>query len=269
MEQEPTYHLEGVIRSKEEMADFEGPLTLILMLLSKNKIEIRDIQISEILEQYLAYLDEMKSLDLEIASEFVQMAAHLLYIKTKMLLSSEAEGADELELLIASLEELKARDVYAAVREIGPALSKASEYGARYHTKPPEPLQGAKEYRYQHESWELLKALSDVFRRGRAALDAAEEAETQERRRRLFPKRIVYPVREKSREILLRLGAGGQLSLREFYMESRSRSEVVATFISILELCSLGHTRLAREDGEIYVRFVGGDAEAILESIPE
>ena len=52
MEQEPTYHLEGVIRSKEEMADFEGPLTLILMLLSKNKIEIRDIPVSEILEHW-------------------------------------------------------------------------------------------------------------------------------------------------------------------------------------------------------------------------
>ena len=84
MEQEPTYHLEGIIKSKEEMEDFEGPLTLILMLLSKNKIEIRDIQISEILEQYLAYLDEMKAMDLEIASEFVQMASHLLYIKNEL-----------------------------------------------------------------------------------------------------------------------------------------------------------------------------------------
>lgn len=268
MEQEPTYHLEGVIRSKEEMADFEGPLALILMLLSKNKIEIRDIQVSEILEQYLAYLDEMKALDLEIASEFVQMAAHLLYIKTKMLLSSSEEGAGELELLIASLEELKARDVYAAVREAAPALGQAAEYGALYRVKPPEPLPGVKEYRYRHEGWELLAALSDVLRRGRSALDEAEE-ETPERRLRLLPKRIVYPVREKSREILRRLGAAGRLSLREFYRESRSRSEVVATFISILELCSLGHTRLTRAGDDIFVDFTDGDAEEILESIPE
>ena len=79
MEQELSFHLPGVIRSKEEMADFEGPLTLILMLLSRNKVEIRDIQIAQILEQYLDYLDRMKEMDLEIASEFVQMAAHLLY----------------------------------------------------------------------------------------------------------------------------------------------------------------------------------------------
>ena len=265
-EQEPTYHLEGVIRSKEEMADFEGPLTLILMLLSKNKIEIRDIQVSVILEQYLAYLEEMKALDLEIASEFVQMAAHLLYLKTKMLLATEEEGADELELLIASLEELQAREVYTAVKERTGALLKASEYGTLYHVKPPEPLPTVKEYRYHHENWELLQALSDVFRRGRMALDEEEE---QGSPRLLFPKRIVYPVREKSRELLLRLSASPRLMLRELYRESRSRSEVVALFLSILELCSLGHTLLERREGELWVEFAGGDTASILEQIPE
>ena len=261
MEQEPTYHLEGVIRSRQEMEDFEGPLTLILMLLSKNKIEIRDIQISEILEQYLAYLDEMKAMDLEIASEFVQMASYLLYIKTKMLLTTDEEP-DELELLIASLEQLKSRDVYAALKEVCPALQKASEFGSRYLTKPADALPAAREYRYRHESWELLKALRDVFlRAGSAAEEAAEEPE---RRRRIYPKRIIYNVRDKSREILLRLRASGPLSLREFYRLSRSRSEVVATFISILELCSIGRTDLEREGDEIMVRFAGGDIDEIL-----
>ena len=269
MELEPTYHLEGVIRSKEEMEDFEGPLTLILMLLSKNKIEIRDIRISEILEQYLAYLEEMKAMDLEIASEFVQMASHLLYIKTKMLLTGEEEEIGELEQLIASLEQLKARDICCAVKEVTPELLKASEYGALYHTKQPEPLPGRTEYRYRHEGWELLKAISDVSRRVRAAEEEEDEAGVQERRRRIIPKRIVYNVREKSREIIRRLSALGKIPLRDFYRESRSRSEVVATFISILELCSLGHTKLLREDDEIIVSFSGGDAEQIIESIGE
>ena len=56
----PTFHLEGVVKSRDDVQDFEGPLSLILMLLSKNKIEIRDISISDILDQYLAYLDEMQ-----------------------------------------------------------------------------------------------------------------------------------------------------------------------------------------------------------------
>ena len=264
MELEPTYHLEGVIRSKQETEDFEGPLTLILMLLSKNKIEIRDIQVSVILEQYLAYLDEMKAMDLEIASEFVQMASYLLYIKTKMLLSSESEP-DELQLLIASLEQLRSKDVYSAIQEICPALEKASERGSCCLTKRPEALPDTVEYPYRHEGWELMKALLLVIERGQTSPD--DPLGEPERRRRIFPKRIIYNVRDKSREILLRLRASGKLSLRDFYRMSRSRSEVVATFISILELCSIGRTALQRDGDEIMVSFAGGDIEEILEQI--
>ena len=123
---DPTYFLEGVIHDKSEMADFEGPLSLILLLLSKNKIEIRDIKISEILDQYLEYLNAMEKLDLEIASEFVQMASYLLYIKTRMLLTEEKE-VTELEQLIASLEQLKCKDTYAAVKSVTPMLDAAAQ----------------------------------------------------------------------------------------------------------------------------------------------
>ena len=99
----PSFFLEGVVREKNELSDFEGPLSLILMLLSKNKIEIRDIKISDILDQYLEYLEKMQSMDLEVASEFVQMASHLLYIKTRTLLAGDEE-VSELELLMSSLE---------------------------------------------------------------------------------------------------------------------------------------------------------------------
>ena len=264
---EPTYHLEGVIQSKEEMADFEGPLNLILMLLSKNKIEIRDIQISLILEQYLAYLDEMKAMDLEIASEFVQMASHLLYIKTRMLLKSDdEEEVSELELLMASLEQLRAKDVYNNIKEIGPELLKASEKGALIHVKEPEPLQGLKEYRYSHEPWELLRAMSNVLGRGKTETDGPE---SNPLRRRIVPKRIVYNVRDKSREIIERLRRHGSASLTLLYSESRSRSEVVATFVSVLELASLGHVRMTRDEGDILIEFMGGDTDDILKMISE
>ena len=132
----PSFYLEGVVREKNELQDFEGPLSLILMLLSKNKIEIRDIKISEILDQYLEYLDQMQKLDLEIASEFVQMASHLLYIKTKTLLTQEEE-VSELEILIASLEQLKSRDTLSAVKQVIPQLKEASELGLLYFSKLP------------------------------------------------------------------------------------------------------------------------------------
>jgi segregation and condensation protein A len=269
MESEPTYRLTGVIRTKEEMEDFEGPLTLILMLLSKNKIEIRDIRISEILEQYLAYLDEMKAMDLEIASEFVQMASYLLYLKTKMLLARGEEEVGELELLVATLEEMKARNACNAIRAVTPALLRASEGGARLHTRAPGPLPGQQTYRYRHPCWELMQAICAVSQRARTAADEESGETVEERRTRLLPRRIVYAVRDKSREILRRLGSRGALTLRELYTMSRSRSEVVATFLSVLELCSLGQTRLRRDGGEIVVRFTGGDLDAAIARVGE
>ena len=91
--EQPRYHLEGIVHTRAETPeDFDGPLDVIFLLLSKNKIEIQDVSISAILEQYLAYLDEMKRMDVEIASEFTAMASHLMLIKTKMLLSAAATG---------------------------------------------------------------------------------------------------------------------------------------------------------------------------------
>ena len=84
----PIYHLDKVVRAKQEhLEDFDGPLDLILHLLSKNKIEIRDIPIALLLDQYLEWMEQRERLNLEVASEFVTMAAHLVYIKTRMLLS--------------------------------------------------------------------------------------------------------------------------------------------------------------------------------------
>jgi segregation and condensation protein A len=111
MTETPVFRLEGVVRAKAEVSDFEGPLTLILTLLSNNKIEIRDISISLILDQYLAYLDTMAVLDLDVASEFITMASHLMYIKTKMLLEG-AEETEELTELISTLEELRGREKF-------------------------------------------------------------------------------------------------------------------------------------------------------------
>ena len=112
---EPQYRLEGIVHTKSEnMEDFEGPLDVIFLLLSKNKIEIQDVSITAILEQYLAYLEEMKRLDMEIASEFISMASHLMLIKTKMLLSAaeQAEAESELDLLRQGLIERRRKNIW-------------------------------------------------------------------------------------------------------------------------------------------------------------
>lgn len=256
-----TFHLEGVVKERNELQDFSGPLSLILMLLSKNKIEIRDIKIAEILDQYLEYLDEMEKMDLEIASEFVQMASHLLYIKTKTLLAGEEE-VSELEELMTSLEQLKCRDVYAALQKITPELKKASETGLLYYPKLPEPLPKTKsEYEYRHDPADLFKALLGVVSRGGSA---APTEYTQ----RLAPSRIIYEVKTKSREIISVL-KDSERHLKDLYLTCKSSSEIVATFISVLELCSMGNVILCDDDGDYVLRFVGGSIDEILEKIEE
>ena len=256
----PNFFLEGIVRDKDETQDFEGPLSLILQLLSKNKIEIRDLSISEILDQYLAWLDEMQSMDLEIASEFVQMAAHLLYITTRTLLAGDEE-VSELELLMSSLEQLKARDVFASVQKVVPELKKASERGLLYGVKPPEPLpRSAKEYQYRHEPVDLLRAMYRIYLRGGKAAPPDMSGNV--------PRRIVYSIRDKSLQILERLRAG-RVSLAQLYRECGSRSEIVATFMSVLELCSIGSVRIEPEQESYTLCFTGGNVDEIMEKIVE
>ena len=258
----PSFFLENVVHDKNELQDFEGPLSLILMLLQKNKIEIRDIKIADILDQFLAYLDEMQRMDLEIASEFVQMASHLLYIKTKTLLSGEGEEVSELEVLMSSLEQLRSRDVYESVRKVAPELKKASELGLLYYAKLPEPLpKSAGTYEYRHEPVDLLRALLGVYARGVKSPESEKHVPA-------IPSRIVYSVRDKSREILTSLHSGSK-SLKSLYAGCASRSEVVAVFLSILELCSMGSVTLTRGEEDYSVAFVGGDVEELLERIEE
>ena len=255
-----TYHLQGVIKSEEDYKDFEGPLNLILMLLSKNKIEIKDIKISLILDQYMEQIDIMQSMDLEIASEFIQMASHLLYLKTRTLLAGEESEVTELQALISSLEQLKCRDAYAGIQKITPAFDSATQRGLLYQSRQPEPLP-KQMYGYRHAPVELLSAIANMLARG------AHPEENDEKMRGV-PQRIVYGVRVKSREILDRLRACDKQSLRTLFAECRSKSEMVATFISVLEMCSAGGL-LIEQVGEDYLISLSetADEEQFLERL--
>ena len=128
----PIYHLEGVVKAKaEDMEDFVGPLDLILHLLSKNKMEIKDIQISLILDQYMEWMEARRDLDLEVASGFVTMASHLVYIKTRMLLSiHDEEAMSEMEQLIATLAD-KAGEIVKRLVTFGVTRFRALFQGSR------------------------------------------------------------------------------------------------------------------------------------------
>ena len=231
---EPQYRLEGIVHTRNEgVEDFEGPLDVIFLLLSKNKIEIQDVSITAILEQYLAYLEEMKRLDMEIASEFITMASHLMLIKTKMLLSAAeaAEAQSELDVLRQSLIERQRREALDQIRMAVTVLEPRNEVGRCLFVKQPEPLRRDATYRYRHESADMLRALDEIAERSQ---------------RRLPPptvnfKGIVgkepYPVTRKTGELLRHLVLRGFEKLKNLFKGNRSRSEIVATFISILDMC--------------------------------
>ena len=238
---EPQYRLEGIVRTKSElMEDFEGPLDVILELLSKNKIEIQDVSITAILEQYLAYLEEMKRLDMEIASEFITMASHLMLIKTKMLLSAAeaAEAESELDLLRQSLIERQRKEAIEQIRSAVAVLEPRNEIGRCLFTKEPEPLRRDQAYRYQHEPVDLLKALDAIAERNERALPPPT----------VNFKGIVgkepYPVGKKAAQVLRRLVQHGILRLKNLFRGNRSRSEIVATFLAVLELCKTNSVSL-------------------------
>lgn len=231
----PVYHLEHVVRSKEEMEDFNGPLDLILHLLSKNKMEIKDIQIALILDQYIEWMDRRKEMDLEVASEFVTMAAHLVYIKTRMLLSiQDEEAASEMEQLIASLEEHQRHENYDRLKQIIPTLERRYKVGRDYLTRPPEQLPKDCTYRYVHQPDDLVNAMRAVLQRSDGVPEPTERA---------FEGIVghePYPVQNKVKEVLARVLKAGITHFKALFRGSRSRSEIVATFLAVLELCR-GH----------------------------
>jgi segregation and condensation protein A len=249
----PVFKLEKVVRSKsEEMQDFEGPLDLILFLLSKNKMEIQDISISLICGQYLTWLERRQKMDLEVASEFVSMASHLVYLKTRMLLSMEDEEAQsEMDALIQSLEERRRGESYGRIKAMAARLGPMGEFGRNIVTRSPEPVERSRIYEYDHRPADLLLAMAEIQDRAQRALPPPKAAFQD------IVRQEPYPVESKAREILRRLRDQGITRFRLLFRGNRSRSEVVATFLAVLELCRAHVLHLAGSETDCTVRQEG------------
>ena len=249
----PVYKLEKVVRSRdEEMQDFEGPLDLILYLLGKNKMEIQDISISLICTQYVSWLEQRQKMDLEVASEFVTMASHLVYIKTRMLLSIEDEEAkNEMDVLIQALEERRRNENYVRVKTLAKRLEPMSEFGRNIMTRNPEPVKRGKIYEYDHEKADLILAMAEIRNRAERALPPPKTAFQD------IVQHEPYPVESKAKEILRRLKESGITRFRLLFKGNRSRSEVVATFLAVLELCRARVLHLAGSETDCTVRQEG------------
>ena len=234
----PVFKLEKVVRSRsEEMQDFEGPLDLILYLLGKNKMEIQDISISLICDQYLQWLSQRQQMDLEVASEFVTMAS-----------IEDEEAQSEMDALIQSLEERRRNENYTKIKAMAQRLAPMGEFGRNILTRDPEPVERGKVYLYSQEPGDLILAMAEIRSRAERALPPPRTAFQD------IVRHEPYPVESKAREIIQRLKLHGITSFRMLFRGNRSRSEVVATFLAVLELCRACIIHLAGSETDCTVR---------------
>lgn len=202
---------------------FEGPMDLLLHLISKHKLNINDIPIFELVEQYIDYVRQMKEADMEIASDFLEMAARLVYIKSVSLLPVHDE-ADELKKELTG-ELLEYRDCKLMAEK----LSKTAN-GFDYFFRQTMEIQTDKRYERTHESNELLGHYFAAIGKGKRKLPPPVDAFSA-----IVTKKIVS-VGSRISGIFRRLKIGSVNRFSEFFQDSRSRSEIVATFLAILEL---------------------------------
>ncbi len=221
-----------------KLDSFEGPLDLLLFLISKHKLDIYDIEISKLLEQYLKYIDAMKAADLDVASEFLEMAARLVYIKTAALLPKHEE-VDELknELTGELLE-------YKACQEAAERLKEKSVYGMRFEREQVIlPINST--YTRSHEPGELISAYGAVIGKAKRKLPPPIANFGD-----IVTKRVVS-VESRVIVILKRLYKKKSADYAEFY-SSGDRSQLVATFLAMLELIKVRRITVSDDNKTVF-----------------
>ena len=216
--------------------EYEGPLDLILALISKHKLNIWEIEISSLLEQYMAYIRARQEQDLEVASEFLEMASRLVYIKTVSLLPKYEEEKEKAKAeLVGQLLEYQACKAAAAL------LGDRAGDGFGTFIREPEDIPMDRTYQLQHPPSLLAKSYWEAMGRGKRRLPPQSE---------VFSPLVAAPVVSVSSRILhilRRLYKQAAINLPGLFLQSRSRSEAVATFMAVLELMK------ARQIGRAHV----------------
>lgn len=222
-----------------KLEDFEGPLDLLLYLVSKNKMNLYDINIMQLIDQYTAVINTLQSDRMDVASEFIDMAAKLVQMKSALLLPRSPEAERMKAELTGRLIEYstckavaaqlgsRARDVFTAVRQ-------------------PQPLVGAAEYTRRHDPERLVQAWYNLMGRSQR-----KRKPTQER----FEPLVTAPfVSVSSRVIhMLRGLIRGSLSkMGQLFDKTQTRSTNVATFLALLELIRAGRVQVGGE-GDLHV----------------
>ena len=220
---------------------FEGPLDLLLHLITKHKLNINDISIFALVEQYMAYIENVADEDLERASEFLEMAARLVHIKTVSLLPVYEDAQTLKKELEQELIEYRECKLLAA------ELAKQTE-GFAGLTRTAEPIPADMTYRRVHDATELTRAyLNAVGKRLRRLPPPFDSFKG------IVAKKIVS-VSSTIRKVVRRISLQGKQSFKSVFEQAESRSELVATFLALLELAKRKNIMLEdAEDGQMQV----------------
>lgn len=213
---------------------FEGPMDLLLHLINKHKLNINDIPIFQLVEQYIEYVRLMEEADMEIASEFLEMAARLVYIKSVSLLPVHEEAEELKKELSGELIEYRDCKIMA-----GKIAQQSDGFNHFYR----DTMELEKSYKYErlHESDELIRFYLSAVGRGNRKLPPPIEAFTA-----IVTKKIVS-VGSRISGIFSRLRSGKRHSFRDFFTDAESRSELVATFLAMLELIKANKIKVGDE----------------------
>ena len=233
---------------KVKLEVFEGPLDLLLYLIKKEEVDIYDIPIERITNQYVEYLTLMQMLNLEVAGEFLVMAATLMYIKSRMLLpvdqqvtDSEAEdGEDPRWELIRQLVE------YKKFKDAAAQLAQREEEQANIFPRraPDAGIEMDKDVPLAEVSiFDLINAFNEVLKKATAKEDFREIIEEK------------FTVSDKIEEILYTLRDQTQIIFSDLFARAKSRVEIVVLFLALLELIRLKRLKVRQDEafGEILV----------------
>lgn len=236
---------------------FEGPLDLLLSLIERAKIDIYDIPINIITEQYIEYIYAMEELNLSIASEFIMMAATLLEIKSKMLLPQEVVIVDDEEIEIDPREELIQRLIeYKKYKEAAEELRVSEDIESKVYYKPREDLSNFDDI-YEDIQFDLkllLKSINRIIGRrgmGNITMDISEI------------QREEFTLKDCMDELLIKLKLKNRIIFEDLLSENFSRNEIVTYFLSVLELIRLRKIKVIQEKMDRELIITSRDVDCI------
>lgn len=225
-----------------KVAEFDAPLDLILHLLSKHKLDIMDIDISSLLEQYMETISMWQQASMDIASEFLEMASRLVYMKTVSLLPKHEEESEQLrEALTGQLVE------YRLCKLAAERLGTSCRYGDVFVREPME-IEMDMTYTLVHPAGVLYAALMDAQGRGERRLPPPQNAFEQ------IVTRPVVSVTSKIFSVLRMLRMNKTVDMNSLFSAQDSKSGVVATFLALLELIKSKKVEMDDQSGDISLK---------------